>query len=165
MIPLTNSVDLVEYDLTLSSGEFVLVSELDRIRVPEVNLPEINLELRELLGQCVQMDRQSVEDMKLGYDKTFRSKFRTPIYSLMNVTKTQCRHGKDGKIVNCGSFDKGTCSTKNLDLKKKKALFPICFEYKPSVPENHDAYMASVMIGSAILWAWAGGRVVIDIID
>ncbi len=160
MIQLLNtSIELIEYDITLSSGEPILISELDRSRIEDFSSEFENL-LNPLLSRCVKLNRKHIEEMKLGYDKEFRKNFKTPIYCLSQIGKNLCRYKTDYKKrqINCSSYDENTCSTLNIDLRKKKSSIPICFEY------DSKQILVS-MIGTAIIHAWSEGRVVLFVID
>jgi hypothetical protein len=136
-----------EYEITLSDGERLMISELDGETYPEIFSEQIMNSLSSLFERCVQLTRTEVEEFKNGYDQPFRSAVRTPISGLIKSDPSLCAIRK-----NCIMYKPSICTLRNV--KKNRGLFPNCFEY------DGDSSFATDL-GTCIVQAWRLGRYVI----
>ena len=136
-----------EYEITLSDGERLMISELDGETYPGIFSEEILDSLASLLDRCVKLTRIEVEEFKNGYDQPFRSAIRSPVSGLIKAEPCLCMIRKD-----CIMYKSSICTLKNI--KKDRGAFPNCFEYEG----NSDF---AIILGTCIVQAWRLGRYVI----
>jgi hypothetical protein len=136
-----------EYEITLSDGERLMISEIDGETYPEIFSEQTVKSLASLFDRCVQLTRIEVEEFKNGYDQPFRSAIRTPISGMIRSDPPLCAIRK-----NCIMYKSSVCTLRNI--KKNHGLFPNCFEY-----DGNSSF--EIDLGTCIVQAWRLGRYVI----
>lgn len=146
----------IEYPLDLSTGESVLVSELDPGRVPALSDAAVLEAAAAALTRCARMPRAALEAAKMGHSKHFEELMSTPpLGALMKLERHLCAERHDCAIAGPG------CTTRNVVRRGPPGRFPVCWEYE--VPDRTDpvvAFAARDLAGCIVL-AWRAGRVVV----
>jgi hypothetical protein len=128
------------YKIKLSTGEVIGFMEIDYDVIKHVaNEPDI----KDILAACTKILHHELQDAKIGNDRELKKRLSTPpIGCLMKFRNFECKDKSD-----CSMFDKYKCSLGALDLKKKRGLFPDCFNFSS---ENAEVSH----LGSLIINAW-----------
>ena len=147
----------LEYRIPLETGEEVDVLELDSELCEELRDPEVRAAAVGALRHCVFADRRTIEDAKSGWAAPLQERLRTPpLGCLMSMSTPVCR-----LIDECGIADRGRCTARNVDRRRRRGLMPVCWEFPvdPSLPVKvrRDARD----LATRIVKAWAEGRIVI----
>lgn len=151
-----STIHPIEYPLELSTGESVLVSELDPGRIPALTDPAVLEAVSPVLSRCARMPRAALEAAKMGHSKHFEELMSTPpIGALMKLERHLCAERLDCAMAKPG------CTTRNVARRGPPGRFPVCWEYE--VPEGTDvavAFTARDLAGCVVL-AWRAGRIAI----
>jgi len=146
----------IEYSIELSTGESVLVSELDPGRISGLLDPAVVEAATPVLNRCARMPRAALEAAKMGHSKHFEELMSTPpIGALMKLERHLCAERYECAIV------KPNCTTRNVVRRGPPGRFPVCWEYE--VPDGTDpvvAFMARDLAGCVVL-AWRAGRIAV----
>lgn len=112
------------YKLRLSTGEEILVAEID---IGMLEAPEAVLRASSIVTTlCTSISREIMEEAKMGYDTRFLKCLRSPpIGCLLRVYSPRCSLFKDCTMANARE-----CTTKNSTRKGGK--FPSCWSYDVS---------------------------------
>jgi hypothetical protein len=154
-------IQIVEYEVFLSNGEKISITELDPERIPYLKNVEV---LRASLGvieRCSFAPRSAIEDAKRGYDKSLLPLLRSPEGALLRAWPPICR-----LIVECAMADIKRCTLRNI--KKGKKHLPECWEFYPpdiKPPLEESVRRASIEIGTVIGMAWRSGSypIIVDL--
>lgn len=148
-------MQILEYELDLSTGERLSFCELDLELVPELGNDDLRLALSFILGLCTHIDKGVVEKAKRGDVKPFERLLRTPPYGcLLKLDRPVC-----SQIRSCASAKARECTTKNLVRKIGK--FPFCWTYNLPEGTPESVSLSAQYIASHIVGAWKEGRYVI----
>jgi hypothetical protein len=150
------SIHPFDYTLTLSTGECIDIAEIDTEVVPSLNDSDVISALSILLSKCVNITRVSMEETKRGYDRDFRSVFRSPISGLIKNESHICRLRHE-----CSMFAIDTCSTHTI--RKNRSMIPICWEYESPTNLSREKQSIVMMIGTVIIQAWRANQIVVII--
>lgn len=141
-------INILEYNLTLSTGEELSFCEFDSQLIPELCKEDVRKALSFILRVCTTADRHTIERAKRGETKPLERLLRTPPYGcLAKLDKPIC-----SEIKVCSMANIKKCTTKNLE--KKSGGFPICWSYSS---ENEEAKY----IASSIINFWKDGKYVL----
>jgi len=150
-------IQLVDYEITLSNGERISITEFDPDRIPYMRSPDVLAACRGILERCAFAPRAAVEEAKRGYDRALSSLLRGPDGAMARANPPACR-----LVHDCAMASKD-CTLRNF--RGRAGLFPECWEYAP--PEGLPALirMAAVELGTAVGNAWRAGSypVVVDL--
>lgn len=151
------SVEPVEYVIELSTGETLLVSELDPESVPALADGAVRKAAEAALSRCTVCPRDVLEDAKRGHTAPLEALLRTPPAGcLLRLRAPECR-----EIGFCVSADRAGCSTA-----AGGGSVPPCWTFRPGGdPMADPASLAASVIGTAIVHAWAAGRYVVLVGD
>lgn len=147
-----------EYPLRLSTGETILVSELDSDRSPALQDGRVLKAVSGLLSHCSYISRSIAEEAKGGYDRNLKPCLRaTPSGCMIKAYPYVCHLQDD-----CAMFSASICTLHNIH--PGRHALPICWEFNlpPSgYLEPVDVQIAAVELGSVIGHAWRTGRYVL----
>lgn len=139
-----------EYNLSLSTGEQITIAELDPVHVPELAHPAALAGCASLLAKVSHIEREFLEEAKLGYDANFLRRLRSaPHLCLVQVANPSCALNDLRECVMASPI----CHTKQI--KGKLGIFPECFTYLPEIEEDPEEHARS--LGTAIVLAWRKG--------
>lgn len=145
--------ELLEYPLTLRTGEKVLISELDPQRSPGWISSETREQASSVLDRCTYATREEVEAAKAGDTKPLERRLGTPPEGCLVKADLVC-----SEIRTCPSADKKTCRTSSRPTKKLPGGFPMCWSSDSVSPR-------AASLTTAIVSAWRGGRTVVIVDD
>lgn len=145
-------VDLVEYVLPLSTGETLLVTELDPDAVPELRDPAVAACLEPVLCRCTYAPRRVLEDAKNGGTAELEDLLGTPpVGCLLKLDRPHCHE----YIVSVCAVASGGCNTRNV--RRGRPCFPDCWTY---LLMDEDPPVAR-LVADAVVGAWKSGRYVV----
>jgi hypothetical protein len=150
-VPLFEPIVPVEYELTLSDGQRMAISELDTELIPAVHL--VRGALESFISRCASLTRFEVEEAKRGYDKMLRQALRSPMAGLARAEPPVCRLREE-----CIMFSAQKCTLRNSSI--KGGSFPFCWEYDASRALG-PLQGAAIALGTALGQAWRIGRYVV----
>jgi len=147
------SVELVEYVLHLSTGEEILVSELDPESVPVLRDPEVVRLADAVLSRCTVAPRWAIEDAKSGLPESLEPFLRTPPHGcLLRLSRPLC-----AEMRTCVLADRSRCSTVRTERRGLPG-FPLCWTFDvPQFPDGERSSSARDLADSVVL-AWRDGR-------
>ena len=149
------AVEFVEYSLRLSTGEDILVSELDPASVPCMWDNGVLFLAASFLALCTQAPRAAIEDAKSGLPESLEPFLGTPPAGcLLRAPTSVC-----AELRFCAISDRTKCSTTYFI--RKKPAFPMCWTadlLKASTPEVGSQSRDLV---DSIVSAWRDGRHVV----
>ena len=143
-------IQLVDYEINLSSGGRISIVELDPERIPELLNQSVFNACWGILERCTFSSRATLEEAKKGYDRELLKLLRAPEGGLLRASPSVCR-----LIQDCAMAIPTACTLKNL--KKGKAKFPQCWEYRPPDGIQEEVRRAAIGIGTFIGSAWRDG--------
>lgn len=143
-------IQLVDYDITLSNGERISVTEFDPDRIPYMRSPDVLAACKGLLERCTFAPRQALEEAKQGYDKALSVLLRGPDGAMARASPPLCR-----LLHDCAMASRQDCTLRNF--KDRSGLFPECWEYAPSGRLPVLVRLASIELGTAVGAAWRAG--------
>ena len=151
-------VCLIDYVLTLETGESVRVAELVPGLVPGLSDPSVVAAAEPVLGRCPRMPRHVLESAKAGHSREFEVLMGTPpVGCLLKLERPVC-----AEIRSCLMANPAKCTTKHVDPGRRGAvgMFPPCWELE--VPDASDAVVYAVReIASEVVSAWKAGQMVV----
>jgi len=142
-------IQLVDYEISLSNGERISVTEFDPDRIPYMRSLDVLAACRGILERCTHAPREAIEEAKRGYDKALSALLRGPEGAMARANPPVCR------LIHDCAMASNDCTLRNF--KKRAGLFPECWEYAP--PEGLPVLvrMAAVELGTAVGNAWRSG--------
>ncbi len=149
------TVELVEYRLLLSTGEEILVSELDPESIPSLTDPVVVRLADAVLSRCTRAPRDAIEDAKSGLPESLEAHIRTPpVGCLIRLSIPVC-----AELRFCVISDPVRCSTRHTT--KKGPDFPMCWTF--DVPKGGTPEQSSRAkdLADSIVSAWRDGRLVV----
>lgn len=149
-------IDAYDYTLNLSTGEVLLVSELDPERVGAMRNPEVLRHADPVLSLCTRASRAVLEDAKIGGTDALEDALGTPPEGcLLKLSVPVCRHVAGRS---CSMADAGRCTTRSRD--RRGPDFPVCWEL--DIPGGlTEASVAAGYLTSRVVSAWRELRYVI----
>lgn len=149
------SVELVEYALPLSSGETILVSELDQGRHPPLSDPAVAALADAALSRCSRVTRNALEDAKNGYTEGLESQLRTPPRGcLLMMSGPEC-----AEASTCATADRRKCSARYAE--RGRPAFPYCWTSAVEGPGTAEQRFQARDLVDSIVDAWRSGRYVV----
>lgn len=143
-------IELVEYELDLSTGERLKVSELDPDRISDGPTKEYVKSNPDALIKCTRMSRETIEHAKLGYDTPFKSSLKSPPQAmLLKFIGKTCFERKS-----CASYDSSACTSEGFKKKNGKFELMQCWVFDSQSVEERE-------VMTVVLRAWFEGRTVI----
>jgi hypothetical protein len=149
------TVEFVEYNLSLSTGEDIRVSELDPESIPSLTDPVVVRLADAVLSRCTRAPRSAVEDAKSGLPESLEAHLGSPPAGcLLRVSVPVC-----AELKFCVISDPVRCSTRHRT--KRGPGFPMCWTF--SVPEGGTGPQRSQAqdLADSIVSAWRDGRHVV----
>ncbi len=149
------TVELVEYNLSLSTGEEIQVSELDPESVPSLTDPVVVRLADAVLSRCTRSPRVALEDAKSGLPESLEAYLGTPPSGcLLKVSTPVC-----AELRFCAMSNPTKCSTRNVA--RRRAIFPMCWTC--SLPDGGTEEQRSQArdLSDSIVSAWRDGRHVV----
>lgn len=150
------TVEFVEYNLQLSTGEAISVSELDPESTPSLTDPVVVRLADAVLSRCTRAPRAAVEDAKSGLPESLEAYIRTPPAGcLLKLSLPVC-----AELRFCVISDPVRCSTKHR-TKRGGPGFPMC--WTSAVPDGGTEGQRSQArdLADSIVSAWRDGRHVV----
>jgi hypothetical protein len=136
-----------EFPIRLSTGETILVAEIDAERSPALQNKDVRAAVDGLLRHCTHVSREIIEEAKAGYDTRFKPLLRAAPHGCMaKANPHQCR-----LITQCAMAHRPVCTLHNI------ATFPslpICWEFDPPPVKNPMIMTAAIDLGTVIGDAW-----------
>ena len=143
-------MEILEYNLTLGTGEELSFAEFDPELVPELTHPGVLEASSFILSLCTHVSREIIEKAKIRDMRGLERVLSTPPYGcLKKIDRPIC-----SQIRDCVSADKRTCTTHYL--KKTIGVFPLCWSYK--VELDDAKYLCGTIVN-----AWKEGKYVLII--
>lgn len=141
-------MEILEYNLTLGTGEELSFAEFDPELIPELARPDVLEASSSVLALCTYVTRVVLEKAKIRDTRGLEQALRTPPYGcLKKIDRPVC-----SQIRDCVSADTKTCTTHFL--KKTVGAFPLCWSYRVELDD------ARYLCGS-IISAWKDGKYVL----
>jgi hypothetical protein len=150
------TVEFVEYNLSLSTGEEITVSELDPESIPSLTDPVVVRLADAVLSRCTRAPRDALEDAKSGLPESLEAHLGTPPGGcLLKVSSPVC-----AELKFCVISDPVRCSTRHR-AKRGGPDFPMCWTF--SVPSGGTPEQSSQArdLADSIVSAWRDGRHVV----
>jgi hypothetical protein len=151
-------IQLVDYEIGLSSGGRITVVELDPGRAPELLDQAVLAACKGILERCTFAPRPALEEAKRGYDRELLRLLRGPDGGLLRAEPPVCR-----LIDDCAMASRKDCTLRNI--RGRAGAYPLCWEY--AVPDGLPAGVraAAIELGTAVGNAWRAGAypVVVDV--
>jgi hypothetical protein len=149
------SVEFIEYPLGLSSGEDILVSELDQGRHPPLVDPVVAALADPALSRCSRVSRDALEDAKNGYTEGLESQLRTPPRGcLLMMARPEC-----AEVKVCATADPGRCTARYSE--RGRPAFPHCWTFRVEGPGTEEQRSYARDLVDSVVDAWRSGRVVV----
>lgn len=149
------SVEFSEYNLLLSTGEKISVSELDPESIPCLMDDAVLLAAAPFLVLCTRAPRQAVEDAKSGLPESLEAFLSTPPAGcLVKVQPHAC-----AEVRHCVISDRTKCSTR-YSLRKRPA-FPRCWTASVLSHGSPEVVSQARDLADSIVSAWRDGRHVV----
>lgn len=147
-------VEFVEYELQLSTGETLKISELDPDRILDGPTRNHVRSWPDSLSRCTKLTRENMEHAKLGHDAPLRSALRSPpVAMILKMSERPCSERKW-----CLSWHPSACTSSGRNVGRgKKELMP-CWSCDGPSAEDRE-------LSTSLLRAWHEGRTVIVISD
>lgn len=140
-----------DYVLSLSTGERIIIAEFDPAHIPELSMKSALDGCASLISKVSHVEREFLEEAKLGYDTNFLKRLRSPPHlCLVQVANPSCALN-DIRVCVMAS---PACHTKQT--KNKLGIFPECFTYLPEEEKDPGEHARS--LGTAIILAWRKGH-------
>ena len=147
-------VTLVEYTLLASTGESILISELDPERISDLSMRSWVESNPSTLSRCTTVTREVMEQAKIGYDKPFLEALSSPPASMLFKFKgSRCAHRKS-----CLSWSAPSCTLDGKPPKKRGLKLMQCWSYDGQTVDESEVL-------NAVVRAWLDGRNVVIIRD
>lgn len=148
---------ILEYEITLSTGERLTISEFDPDVIPELHDEEVRKACASVLKLCSYMSRAVVEGAKRGDLKPFERALKTPSYGcLLKIDTPEC-----SEVRSCIFVKSKECTTKYQI--KKLGKFPICWSYRVPSGYSQSLTISAQILATSIVNEWREGRYVIII--
>lgn len=146
-------IEFIDYDLKLSNGEIIKISELDLGRISEFYIREY-IKLRKNIVKWIPIiPRAVVEEAKLGYDRNFVKLLGSPPYSvLMRLDNLKCN-----ERYFCASYSPSLCEMKPKKSKKEED-FQRCWVYESLIRDER-------ILISSLVFKWKEGFNIVIIDD
>jgi hypothetical protein len=146
---------MVEYVLRLSTGEDILVSELDPESVPLLADPEVARLAGAVLSLCARAPRTALEDAKSGLPEALEPYLGTPPAGcLLKMSVPLC-----SEVRHCVISDSVKCSTHHR--MKRGPAFPMCWTFAVPLGGTPAQSSRARDLSDSIVSAWRDGRHVI----
>jgi len=150
------AVEFLEYNLELSTGERIQVSELDESRYPPLSDKVVLLTAAAVVVHCTHAARDVVEDAKSGLPERLEDFIRTPPEGcLMKLESPVC-----SEISQCAIANRSHCTTR-YRTKASGAAFPFCWTYSVKAYGSPEQKAQGQDLCDSIVDAWRGGRLVV----
>jgi hypothetical protein len=148
---LSSVVELVEYELRISTGEVLRVSELDPERIADGPTRAYVESGPACLARCTRATRETVEHAKLGHDAPLRKALLAPPAAMLQaVAGRPCSERRT-----CLSWDSSACTSDGYRVGRKLKLMP-CWAYE-------GVFVEEMEVMSVVVAAWFDGRTVVVI--
>lgn len=142
-------MELIEYELTISTGETIRISELDPDRIPDGDVKTWITSNPQALSRCTKVSRAGIEAAKRGDDSALKIAMMGPPEAMMiKLGRRKCSERKY-----CLSWDPSSCTSEGKKLNRKVELLR-CWSYGGEEPGENEAM-------NAIVRAWSEGRHVV----
>ena len=143
---------LIEYTLLASTGESILISELDPERIDDPSVRGWVESSPSALSRCTTVTRETMEQAKMGYDKPFLDALLSPPASMLHRFKgSRCTHRES-----CLSWSGPSCTLDGKPPKKRGLKLMQCWAYDGQTDDESE-------VVSVVVRAWLDGRNVVVI--
>jgi hypothetical protein len=148
----------IQYELSLSTGEILHISEIDPEVFSELRDIKITKVISSVLDKCTKASRDVLELAKIGGTEQLEKLLSTPpIGCLIKMGEHIC-----AEVRECPMANNELCSTRRM--KRGKPDIPHCWKFNIGEKPHHLSYMEAVLaqhLATMIIHEWRDGRYVI----